>query len=207
MNEILEGAILGLTLSFLIGPVFFALLQTGIESGFRAGMSYSSGVWLSDFLIIVLIYRSMSAIASVVNSTQFVVYVGTLGAIILIGFGISSINSKLQVNLGSIEGLKVSYYRLFGKGFLINTINPFTVIFWLGVNTLILSKASFTGQQATLYFGSILTTLVATDLLKILLAKRIGVALKPIHIHRMRQIAGILLILSGLVMLYRVYIR
>jgi threonine/homoserine/homoserine lactone efflux protein len=207
MNEILEGAILGFTLSFLIGPVFFTLLQTGIESGFRAGASYSAGVWLSDLLIILLIYHSMSAIATVVNSSQFVVYVGTIGAIILIGFGISSITSKVMVNLGSIADLKVSYLKLFGKGLLINTINPFTVIFWLGVNTLILSKEAFNSQKATLYFGSILTTLIATDLLKVLLARRIGVALKPIHIHRMRQIAGALLIISGMVMLYRVYIK
>ena len=214
MNEIIEGALLGITLSFLIGPVFFALLQTGIEHGFKAGVSYSSGVWLSDFLIIVLIYKSMAAIANVVKSSEFVLYVGIVGAIILISFGLSSLITKVaekkpEINKSAIQATQnqsVQKFRikLFTKGFVINTINPFTIIFWLGVNTVILSKPTFTNYQAILYFGSILTTLVLTDLLKILLAKKIGVALKPIYIQRMRQVAGALLIISGIVMLYRV---
>lgn len=214
MNEILQGAILGVTLSFLIGPVFFALLQTGIEYGFRAGVSYSSGVWLSDFLIILLIYKSMAAIAEVVKSNEFVLYVGIVGAIILIGFGLSSLITKIPNKKNTPEIIDDAdsinqpvwkfRLKLFTKGFVINTINPFTIIFWLGVNTVILSKETFTNRQAFLYFGSILLTLVITDLLKILLAKRIGSALKPTYILRMRQIAGILLIISGIVMLIRV---
>jgi len=214
MNEILQGAILGVTLSFLIGPVFFALLQTGIEYGFRAGVSYSSGVWLSDFLIILLIYKSMAAIAEVVKSNEFVLYVGIVGAIILIGFGLSSLLTKIPNKKNAPEIIEEAdtnnqpiwkfRLKLFTKGFIINTINPFTIIFWLGVNTVILSKETFTNRQAFLYFGSILFTLVITDLLKILLAKRIGSALKPLYILRMRQIAGVLLMISGLVMLYRV---
>lgn len=214
MNEIFQGAILGVTLSFLIGPVFFALLQTGIEYGFRAGVSYSSGVWLSDFLIILLIYKSMAAIAEVVKSNEFVLYVGIVGAIILIGFGLSSLITKIPNKKNTPEIIDDAdsinqpvwkfRLKLFTKGFVINTINPFTIIFWLGVNTVILSKETFTNRQAFLYFGSILLTLVITDLLKILLAKRIGSALKPTYILRMRQIAGILLIISGIVMLIRV---
>jgi len=214
MNEILQGAILGVTLSFLIGPVFFALLQTGIEYGFRAGVSYSSGVWLSDFLIILLIYKSMAAIAEVVKSNEFVLYVGIVGAIILIGFGLSSFLTKIPNKKNAPEIIEEAdtnnqpiwkfRLKLFTKGFIINTINPFTIIFWLGVNTVILSKETFTNRQAFLYFGSILFTLVITDLLKILLAKRIGSALKPLYILRMRQLAGVLLMISGLVMLYRV---
>lgn len=214
MNEIFQGAILGVTLSFLIGPVFFALLQTGIEYGFRAGVSYSSGVWLSDFLIILLIYKSMAAIAEVVKSNEFVLYVGIVGAIILIGFGLSSLITKIPNKKNTPEIIDDAdsinqpvwkfRLKLFTKGFVINTINPFTIIFWLGVNTVILSKETFTNRQAFLYFGSILLTLVITDLLKILLAKRIGAALKPTYILRMRQIAGILLIISGIVMLFRV---
>lgn len=214
MNEIFQGAILGVTLSFLIGPVFFALLQTGIEYGFRAGVSYSSGVWLSDFLIILLIYKSMAAIAEVVKSNEFVLYVGIVGAIILIGFGLSSLITKIPNKKNTPEIIDDAdsinqpvwkfRLKLFTKGFVINTINPFTIIFWLGVNTVILSKETFTNRQAFLYFGSILLTLVITDLLKILLAKRIGSALKPTYILRMRQIAGVLLIISGIVMLFRV---
>ncbi len=201
---VLEGALLGLTLSLLIGPVFLTLLQTGIESGFRAGTSYSTGVWLSDFLIIFLMYQSMAAIAAFVDSPNFMFIVGIIGSFILIGFGLVSVFSKVD-SMSNIQYVKVSYAKLFAKGFLINTFNPFTIFFWLGVNTMIITKPEFTPKRATAYFGSILLILMLTDLIKILLAKRIGQALKSLYIIYIKKVGGILLIISGIVLLYRVY--
>jgi threonine/homoserine/homoserine lactone efflux protein len=205
MNEIIEGAILGLTLSMLIGPIFFALLQSAIETGLKGGLSFSSGVWLSDFLIILIFYQGISTIAILINSKIFVHYVGSIGAAMLICFGISTFISKSKPNLDNKIEVTVPFLKLFSKGFLINTINPFTIIFWLGVNTLILAKPSFSSKQASIYFGSILATLAVIDILKILLAKRLGLALKPANLLIVKKIAGILLIISGIVMVYRIF--
>jgi putative Mn2+ efflux pump MntP len=70
---------------------------------------------------------------------------------------------------------------------------------------MIITKPEFTPKRATAYFGSILLILMLTDLIKILLAKRIGQALKSLYIIYIKKVGGILLIISGIVLLYRVY--
>ncbi|HRB73280.1 MAG TPA: LysE family translocator, partial [Flavobacterium sp.] len=40
IDDILTGIPLGFFLSFMIGPVFFVLLETSITKGFRAAMSF-----------------------------------------------------------------------------------------------------------------------------------------------------------------------
>ena len=44
MEIILSGIGMGIVLSFLTGPVFFALIKTSIEKGFYAGVALAAGV-------------------------------------------------------------------------------------------------------------------------------------------------------------------
>jgi threonine/homoserine/homoserine lactone efflux protein len=53
VQYILDGIILGLTLTILLGPIFVALTQTGIQHGIRAGVAVGSGIWISDLLVII----------------------------------------------------------------------------------------------------------------------------------------------------------
>ena len=97
-----------------------------------------------------------------------------------------------------------TYGLLWVKGFLVNTINPFTVFFWISVIGTMVVKRGLDGQASTLFLGSILCTIVATDTLKILLAERIRTRLRPIHLVFLRRIAGVSLLLFGLILLIRV---
>ena len=59
LELIISGIGLGVVLSFVTGPVFFALIKTSIEKGFHAGMWLAAGVVVSDLIYIVLtIYGS-----------------------------------------------------------------------------------------------------------------------------------------------------
>lgn len=44
----LSGIGVGIILSFLTGPVFFALIKTSIEKGFFSGAALATGVLLAD---------------------------------------------------------------------------------------------------------------------------------------------------------------
>ncbi|GAA6773638.1 hypothetical protein AAGS39_44020 [Flavobacterium sp. CGRL2] len=48
VNDILAGLPWGLFLSFMVGPVFFILLETSITKGFRAAIVFDFGVVLGD---------------------------------------------------------------------------------------------------------------------------------------------------------------
>jgi len=51
INDILTGLPWGLFLSFMVGPVFFILLETSITKGFRAAMAFDLGVVLGDIFL------------------------------------------------------------------------------------------------------------------------------------------------------------
>jgi threonine/homoserine/homoserine lactone efflux protein len=52
INDILSGIPWGLFLSFMIGPVFFILLETSIIKGFRAALVFDLGVVLGDVFLL-----------------------------------------------------------------------------------------------------------------------------------------------------------
>ena len=53
MLEDIQAAIpLGFFLSFMIGPVFFVLLETSALKGFRAAIVFDLGVILADILFL-----------------------------------------------------------------------------------------------------------------------------------------------------------
>ncbi|MEX0313924.1 MAG: LysE family translocator, partial [Allomuricauda sp.] len=53
MIEDIQAAIpLGFLLSFMIGPVFFVLLETSATKGFRAGLSFNVGVIVADIVFL-----------------------------------------------------------------------------------------------------------------------------------------------------------
>lgn len=205
MKSLIEGIQTGLILCFLIGPIFFTLLQTGVERGFRAGAMVSIGIWMSDMLYIAIFYSGVSQIDQLLRGDKFSMYVGLVGSIILACFGIWTLFTKPALTSHTELHLRPSssYFSLWAKGFLINAINPFTLIFWFTIVSAALLRDATKPTDLFLYFGSIITTVAATDLLKVLLAKKIRHWLKPVHILWFRRISGIALIIFGVVLLVR----
>jgi threonine/homoserine/homoserine lactone efflux protein len=204
---LLEGIKIGLILSFMIGPIFFALVQTSVDEGFRAGLMVAVGIWVSDTSYVLGVYFGVSLLANVVNTQTFTLVLGVAGSILLIIFGLVTL---LTIPKGLLTDTlpeykrSSSYLSLFIKGFLINTINPFTVFFWSSLMGTVVIKDGFNGTQAFGFFAGVLGTIVVTDLLKVFLAKRIRYSLRPVHLLWLRRISGAALIAFGVVLLVRV---
>lgn len=209
MDMLLGGIKVGLILSFMIGPIFFALVQTSVEEGFRAGAMVALGIWVSDTSYVLAVYYGVSYLAEVIKAPSFSLILGIGGSIILACFGLASlltIPKGLLTNTMPTYQRSSSYLSLFTKGFLINSVNPFTVFFWTSVMSSVVIKDGFDGIQASWFFGGILGTIVVTDLLKVVLAKKIRYSLRPIHLLWFRRISGSALIVFGVVLLIRVLI-
>ena len=56
LNDILSGIPWGIFLSFMIGPVFFILIETSIIKGFRAAIVFDFGVVLADIIFLIIAY-------------------------------------------------------------------------------------------------------------------------------------------------------
>ena len=87
-SAIWNGFIMGLGLSFSFGPVFFMLIQTSIDKGWKESLIFDAGVLLSDFIIIaaaMLIIFTLGVDVDFSNPRiQF--WSAIIGAIILIVF-------------------------------------------------------------------------------------------------------------------------
>ena len=207
MELLWEGIKFGLALSILVGPLLFALIQTSIEEGFRAGWMVGLGIWISDILFVAVTYFSIALVAEITKWDGLEFTLGIVGGIILIIFGVGSLISKPPAidNMKNKAIRQHSYFNLWLKGFLLNTINPFTFFFWIGVSGLVFTNNEEPNTtQAVYFYGGLIGTLVVTDTTKVALAKAIRRWLKPKYILWLRRIVGILFIIFGIVLLVRV---
>ena len=208
LNPFLDGILFGLPLAILMGPLLFAIVQTSIEQGFRAGLAIGGGIWISDLLFVVCAFFGVTYIMAITEWEGFEMTLGVAGTIILFAIGFGMIFSKSQ-NIDDLEKARIrysSYFSLWSKGFLINTINPFTFIFWFVIAPAQASKyLDLSNGPARFYFG-ILTTIFVTDFLKIVLAKKIQPWLKAKYVILMRRIAGTALVIFGVALLIRCWL-
>lgn len=206
MAYLWKGIQLGLALSIITGPILFALIQAGVERGFRAGAALGAGIWISDLLFILTVFMSSAFLDSIVSNEGVLRWLGIFGSIILMLIGLGTLLSKppRMKYVAEISTPPSPYYLLWLKGFAINTFNPFTFFFWISVMTGVVLAQDLSQSDTTLFFSGILGTIILTDLLKVILAKHIRRFLKRKHLIWLRRIAGIALLLFGFVLLARV---
>lgn len=190
-------------MAILLGPIFVTLTQIALEKGARAGIVASTGVWISDIIIITLCYVFIQRISYLVQDASFTYWMGLLGGFILITFGAGALFKKVNLVFDSKSHTANDYFSFWTKGFLVNTINPFTFVFWIGVSSTYVIQAKISGLKSFVFFSSIMFVIVLTDSLKVFLAKAIRTKLKQRHFTIFSRVAGIGLIVFGIALLLR----
>jgi len=185
----LEGVVFGLILTIMLGPIFIALTQTGIDKGARAGITVGVGVW--------------SQVDALVKDEVFKYWMGLVGGFILITFGIVIFLKKTKSIKEGGSFTAKNYFGFWMKGFLVNTVNPFTFIFWLGVISTKVIGINMNDTQAFVFISAIMLTIIITDTIKVLGAKAIRGRLESDHIQRISRVAGAALVVFGIVLLYQ----
>ena len=205
MSFFWEGLKIGLILCFLLGPIFFTLVQTSVEEGFKAGAIVGLGIWVSDILFVAAVYWGISYVIDIMEWQDFSLWLGWIGGVILFSFGLGSLLSKPDLKaFKQVPARTSSIFTLFSKGVLVNSVNPFTVFFWIGISSTFIVKGALEPRQAFLFFSGILITIIVTDLLKVVLAKSIRKKLEPKHVLWIRRISGLALIIFGIALVLRV---
>ena len=202
MEVILNGVISGIILAFLIGPVFFTIIQTSIERGFGSGAFVAMGVSLSDAFYISLTYLG---VYQLFDQGSFREYLAYFGGIVLLLFGAYYLFVKSKkLSRPAVDEVRANDpWRLVGKGFIINVLSPMVLIFWLGTVGIATTKLGYsTPQKAIPYFASIVSTVFITDLLKAKLADRLRGILTPPFIRRLNLVLGFVLLIFGMRLIY-----
>lgn len=203
MDLVAEGIILGLGLSILLGPIFIVLIQSSMEYGAKAGFIAASGIWISDIIFIGLALNFVKRISPIIHDAGFVFWAGLLGGLVLIGVGIATFFKKPILALEKKKITTSSFISLWIQGFTVNTINPFSIIFWFSLITTRVGGRLLTEQESWVYTGTILFMIILTDSAKVLFAKWIKHRIRPDLLNKLNKLAGIALVIFGLVMLVK----
>jgi threonine/homoserine/homoserine lactone efflux protein len=206
-SQIKEAVFIGFFLSFMIGPVFFMLIQTSIIKGARAAIVFDLGVVLSDVVFILIAYYGSKSILERIKDDPRLFYIGGL---ILLLYGIIIYLDKNQKNLTQDETLflpeKSNYLMLFFKGFLLNFINIGVLAFWLGMIVVVGANLHMDAGKIFNYFTVILASYFITDIGKIVLAKQLKKKLTPSVTYKIKRSMGILLMIFGIVLILKGFI-
>lgn len=204
IQALLEGMSMGLLLSAIVGPVFFTLIQNSMEHGFRYAGMLAFGILVSDSIYVILTFFGIKFLA---DTTYFELVLGYVGGAILVGFGISSLLKKQMTrpNTGGIE-IQVQRKRTaFVKGFGVNGVNPFVLLFWISIASLVSLKTGWSGSQVLNYYVGILLTVFSIDLVKAFMAKQLSHLMTPRLMWLLKKGVGLVMIFYGLRMIWMTY--
>lgn len=203
INDILSGIPWGIFLSFMIGPVFFILLETSIIKGFRAALVFDLGVVSGDIIFIAIAYLgSFRLIQSLKDKPALFIF----GGILMLAYGIISyisLHKEKRVNTKKIDNeiIKKDYFGLFLKGLFLNIINIGVLGFWLAVIISVGPKLDMQPSRMFTFFTTVIITYLLVDCIKILLAKQLKSKMTPSNILKIKQGISIVLMIFGIVLM------
>ena len=204
MEAILKGLALGFILALSVGPIIFTIIKQSLNNGHRGGFSFVAGVWMSDVVLVLLSNIFTELVATLLEYKRMI---GYAGSVFLIGMGIFFVFFK-KVHLSTdadgniMRFRKRDMARIFTSGFLINTLNPGVIIFWLG-NATVLSL-THTLRQRIIIFSTCLLVNMTADVGKVLMAGKLRKRLTLHNLSIINKISGTILIGFGIVLLWGV---
>lgn len=205
LKDILSAIPLGFFLSFMIGPVFFVLLETSVVKGFRAAIMFDLGVVLADIVFITIaFFSSYRLIQSIKDDPALFIF----GGLVMLTYGIISfVNNRKESKKTNIDEIdpkelaKTNYLSLFIKGFFLNFINIGVLGFWLAILITIGPQLELKTSRMLTFFSTLIITYFITDIFKILLAKQLRSNLNPKNILLIKKFISVVLIVCGVVLL------
>jgi threonine/homoserine/homoserine lactone efflux protein len=203
IDDILLGIPWGIFLSFMIGPVFFILLETSIIKGFRAAIVFDMGVVVGDIVFIGIAYLgSYRLIQSLKDKPALFIF----GGILMLAYGVISfisLRKEKKIDTKQIDNdiIRKNYFSLFIKGFFLNIINIGVLGFWLAIIISIGPKMEMETSRMMIFFAAVIGSYLLVDCVKILLAKQLKSKMTPLNILKIKKGISIVLMVFGLVLI------
>ena len=212
---LLNGILFGVLLSFLIGPVFFVLLETSIKKGIKEALFIDLGVLLSDVLYLIAAYFFAQKILESLSENSYIKYIA---AAVFIFMGLLSILKKQapqtnkKVDLKSLETPaemdkiifhKKTYLTYVLKGIGLNAINPGVLVYWVAACTTATEELHIPEHLLIFYFIATLGTMFSIDVLKIYYASKLKNKLTPKALNNIGVGVGFILIIFGVIIAFK----
>ena len=201
-EALLKGIALGFILVLSVGPVIFTIIKQSLTNGHKGGLAFVAGVWFSDILLVMLCNVFTSLVSTLMEYKQAI---GVIGGCFLLGLGVYYLFFK-KISLGTdpkdkfVKFSKSDYVKAATSGFLINTLNPSLILFWL-INATAFT-ATHTLQQRIVIFSVCILLNILADVLKVMLAGKLRQRLTVHNISIINKISGTILICFSFALMY-----
>lgn len=171
LEAITIGLITGFALSWTFGTVFFMLIQTSIQHGYKKGFYIASGVVATDLLFILISLLGISLIPDIKQAEK---YLGGGGGLVLVAWGIVNIflnNTDASTKHEELpEAIKKKnwkekplYFALIGA--LLNIVNPINIFSWVFVSTSVFPSYSHSFTENFIFYSVCLTMIFGCECL------------------------------------------
>lgn len=182
------------------------LLQLSLRRGTLAAFAGALGIWVSDTSLAAATHFGLGGLNTVANSVYLTKVIGTAGGVILLVVAIVTWFRR-PVDL-SEERVMPSHRGLlsaFAQGFAINTFNPFTISFWSFFSVTQIHDRGVTDEAALAVYGGLIFTIILTDCVKVVSARKLREFLTPDMMLRVQRFGAGALALFGVVLAVRVW--
>lgn len=138
MDSFFYGVLLGLGVAIPIGPLNILIMNYSLR-GFKLGFGIGLGAMSADMLYFLLLSFGVLAL---LNEPWILKLLGTFGSVFLFYIAFASFKSVAKITQHQ-EIKQGAFVSCFIKGFLLNSINPFIVGFWLSLSSVVASNENF----------------------------------------------------------------
>lgn len=201
LEALLKGLGLGFILMLSVGPVVFTVIKQSINNGKNGGFAFVTGVWVSDLVLVAVSNAFSEWVTALLEYKQVIGYVGSG---FLISMGIFYVFFKKvsvkDANTNVLKFSKSDFLKISMSGFLINTLNPSIILFWLINATAFAITHNL--QQRILIFSICLIINIVADIGKVLMAEKLRSRLTLHNISIINKISGTILVAFGLFLVW-----
>jgi threonine/homoserine/homoserine lactone efflux protein len=206
ISEFIPAILLGIVLSFTIGPVFFTILEISVSKGFKAAVFFNIGVVFSEVVFFAVAYASTS---NLLNSIQENSSWKILGGVLLAFYaGITLLGmyqnkeKKEQQNLFKSPPPSPNLIKNLIKGFGLNIINFAVLVFWILIVANYAPGFQDSQYKMIVFFLVIVGTYFTIDLGKIYLAQQLKTSLTDSVITKIKFIVNAIILIIGIVLIF-----
>lgn len=205
ISIVFKGFATGLGLSMGLGAVFFALIQNSIKGGYKTGITIATGVIASDILFISFALLGTSLFTEGDLSSRWV-QLAAISFLMLLG-GYTLLHAKKPIDKTAasapISFGGMIYY--FGKGFLLNALNPANFFAWAAISTYTTGEMGYSLNQNLLFFSCALCGIFFTESMIALGAHKIKNKLTDKFTMWMNRIVAMVYILVAVALIINLF--
>lgn len=198
MDSFIQGLMLGYGVALPIGPLMILIIQYSLR-GFKYGISLGLGAMSADLIFFALLSFGVLKFA---QNGLILKILGGFGACFLLYLAYAIFKSADKIRVSSSASSKENVLKSFIKGFLLNGINPFVLIFWLSVSSFVA-----TTKSASLAMLGVVIGIFSTIFAVALSVSHFGRAMSVRTARLITQGSALLVAFFALLMAYNTFIK